>query len=103
MERMISGTVRRTCRFQVERAFSILNEMTKLPRTFDDFADHRRIAENILRLLREDERVLGVYLSGSFVRWEARPLLRLGLVPVDAETASQTDKAGSLQSARKGR
>ena len=67
MERMISGTVRRTCRFQVERAFSILNEMTKLPRTFDDFADHRRIAENILRLLREDERVLGVYLSGSFV------------------------------------
>jgi predicted nucleotidyltransferase len=41
--------------------------MTRLPRTFDHFPDHRRIAENILRLLREDERVRGVYLSGSFV------------------------------------
>jgi predicted nucleotidyltransferase len=41
--------------------------MARLPRTFDHFPDHRRIAENILRLLREDARVLGVYLSGSFV------------------------------------
>jgi predicted nucleotidyltransferase len=40
--------------------------MTRLPRTFHHFPDHRRIAENILRLLRVDERVLGVYLSGSF-------------------------------------
>jgi Nucleotidyltransferase domain len=41
--------------------------MTKLPRSFDHLPDHRHIAENILRLLHKDQRVLGVYLSGSFV------------------------------------
>jgi predicted nucleotidyltransferase len=53
--------------------------MTRLPRTFDHFPCHRRITENILRLLREDERVLGVYLSGSFVSGKPDPYSDLDL------------------------
>jgi predicted nucleotidyltransferase len=37
-----------------------------LPSVFTDFPAHRKIAEKVLRLLEQDERVLGVYLSGSF-------------------------------------
>jgi predicted nucleotidyltransferase len=51
---------------EMNPASSPLGEMMELPQSFDRFPDHRKIAENILKLLRQDERVLGVYLSGSF-------------------------------------
>ena len=37
-----------------------------LPSVFARFPAHKRIAERIFHLLQQDERVLGVYLSGSF-------------------------------------
>jgi predicted nucleotidyltransferase len=37
-----------------------------LPPSFDRFPEHRKIAENILKRLKQDERVVGVYLCGSF-------------------------------------
>lgn len=45
--------------------------MMDLPPSFDRFPEHRKIAENILKLLKQDERVLGVYLSGSFAHGRA--------------------------------
>jgi predicted nucleotidyltransferase len=45
--------------------------MMDLPPSFDRFSEHRKIAENILERLKPDERVLGVYLSGSFAHGRA--------------------------------
>ena len=33
---------------------------------FDDFPEHKRLASTAFRLLAEDKRVIGFYLSGSF-------------------------------------
>lgn len=38
----------------------------ELPSTFVQFPVHKKIAEKIFDLLHQDERVLGIYLSGSF-------------------------------------
>lgn len=39
----------------------------KLSSTFAQFPAHKEITEKIFHLLQQDERVLGIYLSGSFV------------------------------------
>ena len=44
------------------------SEIPNLPRSFDLHPEHRDLASGILQLLLRDEKVLGVYLSGSFAQ-----------------------------------
>jgi hypothetical protein len=41
-------------------------QMIDVAASLSTFPDHRAIAKYIIRALREDDRVLGLYLSGSF-------------------------------------
>jgi predicted nucleotidyltransferase len=68
----------------------------ELPPSFLAFPAHRRIAERILEELVRDERVLGIYLSGSFARGNPDTYSDLDfniLVPSDMREAIKNEHA----------